>query len=204
MMSLRAGQDVLAPDGSRLGQVERIVVDESGRRVTHVVVKGRAIPAGRLRDAGPDGLAADVEPDKLDRLADAGQPPFAAPGEHWEPPEGFALEDFLALADAFNRVVAQGPFQPPVHVETGASLLHEIESGSPVWCGNDLVGRVDRLLWDGERNVTDVVVKHGFPTHRTRVAIADVKEVVGNNVHLAIDEDAFGDLPGFDPLETEG
>ena len=204
MMSLRPGDDVLAPDGSRLGQVERIVVDESGRRVTHVVVRGRAIPAGRLRDAGRDGLAADVGQDELERLADAGQPPFAAPGEHWEPPEGFALENFLALADAFNRVVAQGPFQPPVHVETGASLLHEIESGSPVWCGNELVGRVDRLLWDGDRSVTDVVVKHGFRAHLTRVGVSAVKEVVGNNVHLDVDEDAFADLPAFDPLEPEG
>jgi len=202
--SIRTGEDVLAPDGSRLGRVERIVVDEHGRRVTHVVVKGRAIPAGKLRDAGPDGLAAEVTHDDLKALPDAGEPPFAAPGEHWQPPEGFALEDFLALADAFNRVVAQGPFQPPVHVETGASLLHEIDAGSPVWCGNQLVGRVDRLLWDGEGNVTHVVVKHGFPSHLKRVEVSDVKEVVGNNVHLAIGEEAFRELPGFDPLEPEG
>jgi hypothetical protein len=203
MRSLRTGEDVLAPDGSRLGRVERIVVDESGHQVTHVVVAGRAVPAGRLRDAGYDGLATDLTAADLKALPDASQPPFAAPGEHWEPPEGFALEDFLAFADAFNRVVGQGPFQPPVHVETGASLLHEIHSGSPVWCAHDLVGRVDRLLWDGERNVTDVVVRHGFPSRLTRVAVGDVKEVIGNNVHLAIDEAAFKDLPGFDPLEAE-
>lgn len=204
MMSLRTGEDVLAPDGSRLGTVERIVVDESGRQVTHVVVKGRAIPAGRLRDAGPDGLAANLDAADLERMPDAGQPPFAAPGEHWEPPEGFALEDFLAFADAFNRVVAQGPFQPPVHVETGASQLHEIEGGSPVWCGDDLVGRVDRLLWDGEGNVSDLVVKHGFPTRRTRVPVGAVKEIVGNNAHLAVTEAAFKELPAFDSLESGG
>lgn len=203
MRSLRTGGDVLAPDGSRLGTVERIVVDESGRQVTHIVVAGRAIPAGRLRDAGYDGLAADVSEEELKTLPDASEPPFAAPGEHWEPPEGFALEDFLALADAFNRVVAQGPFQPPAYVETGASLLHEIHSGSPVWCGNDLVGRVDRLLWDGERNVSGVVVKHGFPAKLTRVPVGQVREVVGNNVHLAVAEAAFGELPGFDPLESD-
>lgn len=201
MMSIRTGEDVLAADGSRLGTVERIVVDESGRQITHVVVKGRAVPAGRLRDAGYDGLATDLAQEDLRTLPDASQPPFAAPGEHWEPPEGFALEDFLAFADAFNRVVAQGPFQPPIHVETGASLLHEIESGSPAWCGNDLVGRVDRLLWDGERQVTDVVVRHGFPPRLTRVPVSDVKEVVGNNVHLALDEGAFRKLPDFDTLE---
>ncbi len=203
MRSLRTGEDVFAPDGSRLGRVERIVVDESGHQVTHVVVEGRAIPAGRLQDAGYDGLASDVAREELDRLPDASQPPFAAPGEHWEPPEGFVLEDFLAFVDAFNRVVAQGPFQPPVHIETGASLLHEIHSGSPVWCGNDLVGRVDRLLWDGERNVTHVVVKHGFPAKLTQVPVGDVKEVAGNNVHLAVDEASFKGLPEFDPLEPD-
>jgi len=202
--TIRTGEDVLAPDGSRLGRVERIVVDEHGSRVTHVVVKGRAIPVGKLRDAGPDGLAAAVTHDELKALPDAGGPPFAAPGEHWEPPEGFALEDFLAFADAFNRVVAQGPFQPPVHVETGASQLHEIDSGSPVWCGNNLVGRVDRLLWDGEGKVTDVVVKHGFPHRLSQLPVAAVKDVTGNNVHLALAEAEFRALPLFDPLKEEG
>lgn len=203
MRSIRVGEDVLAPDGSRLGMVERIVVDEDGDRVTHVVVKGRALPIESLADAGPDGLAASIDHDGLRALPDAGLPPFAAPGEHWEPPEGYALEHFLSFADAINRIVGQGPYQPPVHIETGASALHEITVGSPVWCGDDQVGHVDRLLWDGEGRVEEIVVKHGFPTRLRRVPVRDVREVAGNNVHLAIDEEAFGREPEFDPLRDE-
>ena len=203
MRSLRTGEDVLATDGSRLGRIQRIVVDENGRQVTHIVVKGRAIPAGRLRDAGRDGLAADLTEADLRALPDASEPPFAAPGAHWQPPEGFALEDFLAFADAFNRVLAQGPFQPPIHVETGASLLHEIDSGSPVWCGNHLVGRVDRLLWEDDSKVSGLVVRHGFPAKLTQVPVADVREVVGNNVHLQVDAESFRRLPKFDRSEPE-
>ncbi|HEX6488091.1 MAG TPA: PRC-barrel domain-containing protein [Candidatus Dormibacteraeota bacterium] len=201
MRSIRIGEDVLASDGSRLGQVERIVVDEAAHRVTHVVVHDRAIPVGLLQDAGPDGLAARLDHQQLEKLLDASEPPFAAPGEHWDPPEGYALEGFLAFVDAINRVVGQGPYQPPVHIETGASEIHEITSGSPVWCGGDEVGHVDRLLWDGEGRVKELVVKHGFPTRLTRVPVQDVAEVVANNVHLNIDRAAFMREPEFDPLE---
>ena len=52
MRSIRHGEVVLAQDGTRLGHVDRIVVDESARRVTHVVVEDRAIPVDRVTDAG--------------------------------------------------------------------------------------------------------------------------------------------------------
>ena len=204
MRSIRTGEDVLARDGSRLGRVERIVVDEAAHRVTHVVVDGRALPAAKLQDAGPDGLAADLDRADLERLADASEPPFAAPGEHWRPPEGYALEDFLAFVDAVGRVVGQGPYLPPVHVELGASDIHEITPGSPVWHGDDKIGEVDRLIWDASRAITHVVVRHGFPGRLRSLPVSHVIEVVANNVHVDLDEDALERLPEYDSLRDEG
>ena len=57
MKTLRIGEDVLAADGSRLGTVERLVVDEGAHLVTHLVVEERVLPLAEFRDAGPDGLA---------------------------------------------------------------------------------------------------------------------------------------------------
>ena len=87
-----------------------------------------------------------------------------------------------------------------MHIETGASAIHEITSGSPVWCGDHLAGKVDRLLWDSARKVTELVVKHGFPTRLRRVPVEQVEEVFGNNVHLRVSAEEFERLPEFDPL----
>lgn len=203
MRSIRVGEDVLAGDGSRLGQVERIVVDEAGRRVTHVVVHDRAVPVARLRDAGPDGIASDLAQADLQGLADASEPPFAAPGENWEPPEGYRLEHFLSLVGDLARAVGPGPFQPPVHIETGASDIHEITSGSPVWCGDRQVGHVDRLLWDGAGEVVALVVRAGRLGHLRRVPADTVRDVAANNVHLRLAVDDFDRLPEFDSLRDE-
>jgi len=68
---LRVGEDVLARDGSRLGTLERLVVDADAHRITHIVVHGRLLGLGRLRDAGPDGLASDLTSEELQRLPEA-------------------------------------------------------------------------------------------------------------------------------------
>ena len=197
MRSIHHGEEVLGRDGSRLGRVDRIVVDEGARRVTHIVVADRAIPLERVTDGG-DRLATDLEPGELDRLQDASQPPFAAPGENWEPPTGYRLEQFMALVGNFARAVGPGPFQPPVHIETGASDIHEITDGSPVWCGDREVGHVDRLLLDGSGGVAAVVVRSGLRGRLRAVPVDRVAEVVANNVHLTLTDAEFDSLPGFD------
>lgn len=203
MRSIRHGEDLLARDGSRLGQVDRIVVDEAARRVTHVVVDARAVPIGHVRDAGPDGLASDLDRRQLQELPDADEPPFAAPGENWEPPEGYRLEHFLTLVGDFARAVGPGPFRPPVHIETGASEIHEITAHSPVWCGDHQVGHVEGLTWDDEARVYGVVVRPGLLGHLREVPVDRVREVVANNVHLDMTPQEFDHIPPYDPL-TEG
>ena len=200
MRSIRHGEVVLARDGTRLGRVDRIVVDEAARRVTHVVVEDRAIPVTRVSESG-DALAADLEPAELATLPDASQPPFAAPGENWEAPAGYRLEQFMSLVGDLARAVGPGPFQPPVHIETGASDIHEITDGSPVWCGDREVGRVDRLIWDGSGGVSAVIVRHGLRGRLRSVPIEHVEHVVANNVHLTLTSADFDRLPDFDPSQ---
>ena len=51
MRRIEIGEDVLAADGSRLGTVERIVVDEKAHRVTQLVVDSRAVELEHFTDA---------------------------------------------------------------------------------------------------------------------------------------------------------
>jgi hypothetical protein len=184
---LRIGEDVLATDGSRVGQVERLVVDEGAHEVTHLVVDDRVVPLSRFRDAGPDGLASDLAPgdiEKLPRHDDAG---LAAPGENWEPPAGYALANFLAVAGA---LLGNAPYQPPVHADlTPGEGSHEISAGSPVWAGDRQLGHVVEVLTDDEGRTTRLVMaREGLLGEQVLIPVEKVVEVVGVNVHVDLNE----------------
>ncbi len=173
-------------DGRRLGTVERIVVDERAHRVTHVVVGGRLVGVRRLRDAGPDGLAADLTRDQLRRLPSAEHGHVGAPGEHWRPPLGYRLENFLAVAGA---LIGQTPYVPPVHIDEGLESVHEITTESPVWSGRRRIGEVEGLVTDESGRVTGLVIRRdGLIAGRALLPVERVTEVVGNNVHTDLGE----------------
>jgi hypothetical protein len=184
---LRIGEDVLAGDGERLGHVERIVVDESGHRVTHLVVHGRAVDLSRFQEAGPDGLAVDFGRPELDGFPSAEEGPFAAPGEHWRAPIGYRLENFLAMAGA---LFGQAPYQPPTDAHLPPQHLpHEITSGSPVWSGDVHLGHVSRVLTDESGTTTAIVLQRaGALGENVVVPAGKVVEMVGNNVHVSLTE----------------
>jgi hypothetical protein len=184
---LRVGEDVLASDGSRLGQVERLVVDEGAHRVTHLVVEDRVVPLERFRDAGPDGLATDIETGRLDGFPRHEEAGLEAPGEHWEAPAGYRLSNFLAVAGA---LLGNAPYQPPVHADlTPGEGSHEISDGSPVWAGDRQIGHVVELLTDDEGNTSGLVIaREGLRGEEVLVPIEKVVEVVGVNVHVDLNE----------------
>jgi hypothetical protein len=181
MREIETGEDVLAPDGSRLGKVERIVVDESAHRITHLVVEDRAVELRHFRDAGPDGLACDLGEKELRRQPSADEPPFAAPGEHWEAPPGYALESFLGIAGA---LIGQAPYVPPVQVNFGqVDSVHEITEGSPVWAGDEEIGHVSEVETDDSGRLVALLLDGGLFERPRRLPVARVVRVAGNNVH---------------------
>ena len=195
MRRLEIGEDVLAADGSRLGTVERIVVDESAHTVTHLVVDGCAVELGRFKDAGPDGLSTDLTRSELERQPDADAPPFGAPGEHWQAPPGYALESFLGIAGA---LLGQAPYQPPVHANFGqVDEIHEITEGSPVWAGSDEIGHVRELESDDGGHVVALVLEGGLFARPRRIPVSRVLRVAGNNVHTDLTPE---ELEALEPI----
>ena len=67
MRTLRIGEDVLGADGKKLGSVERLVVDPTAHRITHLVVLGRLVGVDRTADGGCGRLTVDLTPDALRR-----------------------------------------------------------------------------------------------------------------------------------------
>lgn len=184
MRRLVIGEDVLAKDGAKLGRVERLVVDEGAHRVTDVVVAGRVVPLGHFRDAGPDGLATDLDEAGLARLAAHDASALEPPPERWTPPPGYVLNQFLAAAGA---LLGSAPYQPPVEADLTPGVAgHEIIADSPVWAGDTRIGEVVEVLTDNAGATAGlVIVRDG---RRYKLPIDNVVEVVGPNVHVDLNE----------------
>jgi sporulation protein YlmC with PRC-barrel domain len=190
--TLRIGEEVVDPDGRRLGSIERLVVDPTAHRVTHIVVLGRLVGVDRIADDGQGRLRVDLTSDGLRRLPEVHPGLVVPPGEHWHPPDGYVVENFLRLVEAF---VGQSPYVPPVQVDLDTESRHEIAAGSPVWSGQRQLGKVTRVVTDPDGTIRELVVRHGLLDRDRRVPIERVTEVVGTNVHVDLSEPEFEALP---------
>jgi hypothetical protein len=195
MRTLRIGEEVLGRDGRRLGTVERLVVDEQAHRVTHLVVGGRLVGTGRLRDVNGARLAADLDRDELERQPEASPRLVAAPGRHWRAPGGYSLHDFLRIASA---LIGQEPYVPPVHLDLDLSTIHEIAPGSRVFSGRQHVGDVRRVLTDDAGQITSLVLRRpGLLGRQVLLPSSHVTESIGTAVHVDLTEAEVDALPAY-------
>ena len=198
MKVLRVGEDILAADGSRLGTLERLVVDEGAHQVTHLVVEDRVLPLSEFRDAGPDGLATKLDQAGLETFPRHDETALEAPGEHWRPPEGYQLEHFLRIAGA---LLGNAPYLPPVHADlTPGEAAHEITAGSPVWSGEQQIGQVVEVLTDEDGNTRELVMaREGLLAEHVLIPLEKVIEIVGSNVQVDLNETDVALLEPYRP-----
>jgi hypothetical protein len=190
--TLRIGEDVLDRGGRKLGSVDRLVVDPTAHRITHIVVEGHLVGVSRTSDDGRGRLSVDLTPEALARLPEAHPGIVVPPGEHWRPPAGYARENFLRVLEA---LVGQSPYVPPVQVDLDTQPRHEIAAGSPVWSGQRQLGKVTRVVADPDGTIREVVVRHGLLDGERRVPVERLAEVVGTNVHVDLSDEEFEALP---------
>jgi PRC-barrel domain len=178
---------VLAADGSRLGTIERLVVDEGAHQVSHLIVADRVVPIAEFRDAGPDGLATRLDRAGLEAFPRHDESSLEAPGEHWEPPAGYQLQNFLAVAGA---LLGNAPYLPPVHADlTPGEGPSEITAGSPVWMDDRQIGHVVEVLTDDKGKVRELVMaRQGVLGEHVVIPLEKVIEVVGSNVQVDLNE----------------
>ena len=198
MKALRVGADILGADGSRLGTLERLVVDEGAHQVTHLVVEDRVLPLSEFHDAGLDGLATKLDRAGLEAFPRHDETALEAPGEHWRPPEGFQLENFLKVAGA---LLGNAPYLPPVHADlTPGEAAHEITAGSPVWSGERQIGHVVEVLTDEQGNTRELVMaREGMLGEQVLIPLEKVIEVVGSNVQVDLNETDVALLERYQP-----
>lgn len=182
------------PGGSRLGTLERLVVDESAHTITHLVVGGRVVGVGHFRSGPGDDLVCDLDREQLQAMPDVRHASVTGAPAHWEAPPGYRMESFLRIAGA---LIGQGPYVPPAHIEVESEAPHEITEGSPVWYQEQRLGEVALVLTDDDGRMTGLVVRHGPLGERRLIDATHVTEVIGNNVHVDMDEQTFKALPRY-------
>ena len=199
MKSLRIGEEVLGRDGRRLGQIERIVVDEQAHQATHLVVGDRVVGIQHFRDAAGERLTADLDAERLRRHPEALPQVVGAAGEHWQAPGGYAIGDFLRIASA---LIGQGPYVPPVHADLDLSAVHQIVPGSPVFSGRQHVGNASQVLTDDAGRVTALVLRRpGLLGLRHVLPASHVVEVIGSSVHVDLAEAEIEALPDYEEAD---
>lgn len=191
------GEDVLDRQGARLGQVDRLVVDEGAHEVTHIVVADRVIPLSHFRDAGPDGLATDIPAGGLGRFPRHDEVALEPPGENWQAPAGYLLQEFVALT---GSLIGGAPYQPPIHAGlTPGEGPAELIAGSPVWADDRRLGEVVEVYTDDRGHTAGIVLER--EGKRYKLPIHHVVEVVGPNVHVELTET---DIELLEPYEEPG
>jgi hypothetical protein len=190
--TLRIGEEVLDREGHRLGSVERLVVDEKAHRITHLVVDGHLLGLGRVSEAGPQRLRADLARSDLERLPEVHEGVVFPAGEHWRPPPGYHLGVYLRIAEA---IIGGSPYVPPVAADLELEETPEIKAGSPVWSGRRQLGKVTRAVADPDGTLRELVVRHDLLDGERMVPVDRVTEVVGTNVHVDLTDQEFEGLP---------
>ena len=116
------------------------------------------------------------------------------------------MTEILSCRFASTRYNAANVEKLPVHDPAGGTVqpirkvieMDDIQIGYGVYCGNDKVGEVARLVADAsDSHVTDLVVDRGLLHGAKLIPLQDLKDVQAGRVELAITRQQFLDADGF-------
>ena len=194
--------DVRCTDGA-VGRLRRLIVDVTGRKLTHLAVKandlesGRLVPADQVASGGADVLlrCSLAEFEDFEGTEEMLLPPDAPEQESWP----FTAHDvggrFPADFETFERDSAWANITPTLDRIPGGGL--EILHGEPAYATDGEAGRTRGLIIDlRDQQVTHVVLGKGHLWARTRIAvpIASVTNVA-DGIRLDLSKDQLHDLP---------
>lgn len=220
-MQLRKGATVYAADGSKLGNVERVVLEPRTKEVTHIVVdKGflfgedKVVPVSLIgaveddadvhlrQDAGeldllPDFVETEFVPSGVAEAADD-HPVDYARSLYWVPPvgvawwHGFGWPNYVA-----NEIVRV----KEVNIPEGTVALEE--GAKVIAADGEHVGQVEAVLTEPQADrATHLIVSEGlFFPDRKLVPAQWVNMVLEKEVHLAVPARLLEELPEYEPSD---
>lgn len=199
-LDIRLGAPVFAADRRRVGSVDRVVLEPSSGRVTHVVVhegmlltRDVVVPVESVESASPRRVRLRLRAAELDQLPDfveTAYVPLASkdvpPLITWEGPPDY--EPHAVLVPAASLYTPQVmPFAPQLVEERKAIPpdAADLAVGTPVECLDRSVGTIVEVHVDStDEHVTGVVLQAG--ARRRLIAVEMLEVTVGDGVRVRL------------------
>jgi sporulation protein YlmC with PRC-barrel domain len=195
-MRIALGQDVLARDGTKVGKVDRVVLNDKNNQVEQLVVR---------KDMGfmTDKL---VDRAMIDRVDATGVHLTIDPTDEKELPD-FSYGGFYEWAQAADMfypepmpgwypgsiLYANAPFDPPIVRSDGIPSEDDVSIGKDaavVSSDDHEIGHVHEVEYDEGGNLTSLVVQAGhLHKHRFHVPAAWIAETDDFQVRLNVKAD---------------
>ncbi|MDI3340651.1 MAG: PRC-barrel domain-containing protein [Sphaerobacter sp.] len=205
-LHLDLGKPVVAADGTRVGTVDRLVLDATTRELEQIIIhQGRFLTRDRIVELplieriDPDGTVhLSVPAAAVDRLPEFIEANFIVPPDEdlaslpddWADRAKTEASILYALGGAYGGLIEPTPMPAPV-VETVSNLGEDaviVDEGTHVVDrdGNE-IGTVDEIVYDEDGNVAGFVVRAGFLFHHdVQVPAAWVESVTTDRVQLRV------------------
>jgi uncharacterized protein YrrD len=217
-LQIEEGTDVLAADGQKVGEVDRVVLDPISKEVTHLVIeKGfllkteKVIPISVVGPATDETVTSWQQSDEIDAFPDLVEEEYVAatrkddlemrervpagPARPLYPYPPFVLP---------GEVSGRGMFRVPdyvMHVEQNIpDGTVALEAGAHVVSSDgDTLGDIERILVDPETEyATHLVISEGF-LEKTRklVPTSWIGRLGEDTVELTLEADVIHELPEY-------
>jgi uncharacterized protein YrrD len=204
MFELHEGTKIESADGRNVGSIDRLVIDPSGSRVSHVVVRkgiffqdDRVIPVDAIESADKDlvRLHSTVDPDQIPVFEEEHYVPLDAPTVNL-----LGRSEHGALAWAYPLAPSTGfPSYPAYPVTTRSEVArnvptdsHVVEPGSRVVTidGED-IGKIQEVTTDSDGHLTHVTVDPGWFQAETIIPAHWIKGIDEDRVQIGVGADSL-------------
>jgi uncharacterized protein YrrD len=222
-MLFRKGTDIVAPDGEKVGELDRVVIDPASKEVTHIAVAqgllfpaDKVVPISLIEAATEKEIRLRQDADGLEELPDlveahyveaegaAGKKEELAGELYWYPPTStlwWAPRGYLGYPGHFGYPM------PPYVVETEINVPEDkvaLDVGAPVISSDGAhVGAVEEVMTDplAER-ATHLLITRGLILKEQKlIPTLWIAEVLGDRIRLAVGTDFIQDLPSYEPAD---
>jgi len=210
-MQFKDGANVYSTDGKKVGRIDRVVMDPSTKKVTHVVVRqgtffteDKVVPVDLINDAIEDGVqlrAAAAELDDLPYFEETHYLPIDRGTEdstdearsiYWYPPVGVVpVGDYPYYAGEPYRIETER------NIPEGMIALKE--GASVISADDQKVGNLERVFTnDKMTQATHLLVKDGwlFQTEKV-IPVSWIDNVDEDEIHLTVDAPVLERVPPF-------
>lgn len=219
-MRLIKGADVYSSEGTKLGNLDRVIVDPNTKEVSHLVLeRGVLFPTKKV--VAMDMVNHDIEDNitltspKQDleefqdfeethyvNLDETDYPDAGVQASYWYPPLNLAwwraggTDVHVAYPDmpAFIAKTTQNIPEGTIALEEGAKVLSRDEKH---------VGNIDQVIVDSEDNrVTHFVVNEGVLfTERKLIPVTWISDIKEHEIHLSVTAKVLDSLPEYQTVK---